>query len=66
MEHYYEPTTKVCLRCFITNVEANVFDPPAMCGEGIEPDGEIAETRKKKLIAEGLYYPPPDEPSPED
>lgn len=63
MEHYYEPHTGVCLRCFITKVEAGVYEPPATCGAAMPAD-DIAETRKKKLVAEGLYYPPPDEPPP--
>lgn len=65
MEHYYCPTTRVCLRCFITREEAGVFDPPSMCGE-VMPADDVAETRKKKLVAEGLYSPPPGDRSPKE
>lgn len=61
MEHYYCPSTNVCLRCFITRVEAHVVDPPSKCGQ-ILPNDDIAEARKKKLIRDGLYHNPDDEP----
>lgn len=65
MEHHYCQTTNVCLRCFITRVEAGVYDPPATCGE-VMPAGDVAEARKKKLLAEGLYSPPPGDRSPKE
>ena len=57
MEHDFEPTTKVCLRCFITKAEARAFDPPAMCGQ-VLPVEDIAEKRKRDLIRDGLYRDP--------
>lgn len=66
MEHDYEPTTNVCLRCFLTKAEANVYDPPAMCGAGITPTDNIAEARKKKLVVARLYREPAEPPPPEE